>query len=334
MSEEIKNQLIYEIADELIQKFDVDVSMDILHIINKHLYNYDVTEKTTALIPLDSKTERIIKMYIGTKRLEGKSEKTLKQYYREMRLLLSFLNCSIEEVTTNGIKMYLMTMKTERNLKNSTVENMRSYLNAVFSWVAGEKFIDINPCATIAPIKIKKEIRKSFSDEELKIIKNFCKKNFKNLAIVNFLYSTGCRVSELCSANIKDIDFENKKAIVLGKGNKERYVYLSDEACESLIKYLRTRQDNNEALFLNRKKNRINPSGIRWILHNIENKTGVEDIHPHRFRRTLATNLLDEGMAIQDVSRLLGHTNVGTTQVYYYQTDKKVESEFRKYLEE
>lgn len=334
MSEEVKNQLIYEIAEELIQKFDAEISMDILHIVNKHLYNYDVIEKTTALIPFDSKTERIIKMYIGTKRLEGKSKTTLEQYYREIRLLLTFLNCSIEEVTTNGIKMYLMTMKTERNLKNSTVENKRSYLNAVFSWVTGEKFIDINPCASIAPIKIKKEIRKSFSDEELKIIKDSCKNRPRDLAIVNFLYSTGCRVSELCSTNINNIDFKNKKVIVLGKGNKERYVYLSEETCNSIIKYLKTRQDNNEALFLSIRKNRISDDGVRYILHNIEKRTGIENIHPHRFRRTLATNLLNKGMAIQDVSRLLGHTNVGTTQVYYYQTDKKVESEFRKYLEE
>lgn len=332
MSEEIKNQLIYEIAEELIQKFDSEISLDIVNIINKHLYNYDVVEKPTSLVPFDDKTERIIKMFIGTKRLEGKSENTLKQYYREIKLLLSFLNCSIEDVTTNGIKMYLMTMKTERNLQNSTVENMRSYLSAVFTWVANEKFIDYNPCLNIQPIKIKKEIRKSFTDKEMEKIKDFCKNNPKNLALINFLYSTGCRISELCSANIKDINFEDKSVIVLGKGNKERRVYLSEEACISLIEYLNTRKDKNEALFINNRKERINPGGVRWILHNIENKIGIEDIHPHRFRRTLATNLLDKGMAIQDVSKILGHANVSITQIYYYQTDKKVESEFRKFF--
>lgn len=225
-----------------------------------------------------------------------------------------------------------MTMKTERNLKNSTVENMRSYLNAVFSWVANEKLINSNPCANIVPIKIKKEIKKSFSIEELEIIKNFCKNDLKRLALINFLYSTGCRVSEVCSVNIKDLDFNNKQVIVLGKGNKERKVYLTEEACESLQKYLTTRKDGNEALFINSQKNRIAPGGIRWILHDIENKTGIENIHPHKFRRTLATNLLDNGMAIQDVSKILGHANIGITQQYYYHTDKKVEQEFRKYI--
>lgn len=332
MSEELKNQLIYEIADELIQKFDIEISQEILTIINKHLYNYDVIEKQTSLIPLDSKTERILKMYIGTKKLEGKSDKTLKQYYREIKLLLAFLNCPIEEVTTNGIKMYLMTMKTERNLKNSTVENMRSYLSTVFTWVANEKFINSNPCTSIVPIKIKKEIKRSFSAKELKIIKDFCKDNPKRLALINFLYSTGCRVSEVCSVNIKDINFDEKKLIVLGKGNKERVVYLTDETVESLKLYLKTRKDKNEALFLNNKNNRIAPGGIRWILNDISKKTGVENIHPHRFRRTLATDLLNKGMAIQDVSKVLGHANVSITQTYYYHTDEKVEKEFRRFI--
>lgn len=332
MSEEIKNQLIYEIADELMKKFDSEISKDILFIINKHLYNYDVIEKPTSLMVLDSKTEKILKLFIGTKKLEGKSEKTLKQYYREIKLLLSFLNCSIEEVTTNGVKIYLMTMKTERNLKNSTVENMRSYLSAVFSWVANEKFIDSNPCATIVPIKIKQEVKKSFTKEELNTIKDYCKNDIKNLALINFLYSTGCRISEVCALNIKDINFKDKQVIVLGKGNKERKVYLTDETCDSLKKYLETRKDDNEALFINTKNARINPNGVRWSLHKIEDKTGVENIHPHRFRRTLATDLLNNGMAIQDVSKLLGHANVGITQRYYYHTDQKVETEFRKFI--
>lgn len=332
MSENIKNQLICEIAEELIQKFNYEISNEVVNIINKHLYNYDVIEKSTSLVALDSKTVKILKMYIGTKKLEGKSEKTLKQYYREIRLLLAFLNCPINEVTTNGIRRYLMTMKSERNLKNSTVENMRSYLNAIFSWVANEKLISSNPCANIVPIKIKKEMKKSFSIEELETIKNFCKNDLKRLALINFLYSTGCRVSEVCSVNIKDLDFNNKQVVVLGKGNKERKVYLTEEACEILQKYLATRKDDNEALFINLQKNRIAPGGIRWILHDIENKTGIENIHPHRFRRTLATNLLDNGMAIQDVSKILGHANISITQQYYYHTDKKVEQEFRKYI--
>ena len=333
MSETLKTQLIYEIAEELIQKFDVDVSKEILNIINKHLYNYDVIKKQTSLIVLDTTSEKLLKMYLGTKRLEGRSEYTLKQYYREIRLLLAFLNCSIEEVTTNGVKMYLMTMKVERNLQNSTVENMRSYLNAVFSWMKKENFIENNPVERIAPIKIKKDIKKSFSEEELKIIKDFCKNHPRNLALVNFLYSTGCRVSEVSSVNIKDINFNEKKLIILGKGNKERIVYLTDEAVQSIQDYLRTREDNNEALFLSdKKKNRLSPNSIRWILTNISEKTGVENIHPHRFRRTLATNLLNNGMAIQDVSKILGHSNISVTQTYYYHIDLKVEKEYRKFI--
>ena len=210
---------------------------------------------------------------------------------------------------------------------------MRSYLNAVFSWMKKENFIENNPVERIAPIKIKKDIKKSFSEEELEIIKDFCKNHPRNLALVNFLYSTGCRVSEVSSVNIKDINFNEKKLIILGKGNKERIVYLTDEAVQSIQDYLRTREDNNEALFLSdKKKNRLSPNSIRWILTNISEKTGVENIHPHRFRRTLATNLLNNGMAIQDVSKILGHSNISVTQTYYYHIDLKVEKEYRKFI--
>lgn len=244
MSEVEKNQLMYEIAEDLIKKFNTEISNDILNIINKHLYNYNITKKSTSMIVFDDKTERILKIFIGTKKLEGKSERTLKQYYREIKLLLAFLGCSMEDVTSNGIKFYLMTMKTERNLANSTVENMRSYLSAVFSWAAQESFIKINPCMSIVPIKVEIKIRESFTRDELDLIKEYCSKDLKRKALVSFLYSTGCRVSEVCSVNIKDIDFENQTLIISGKGSKERRVYLSEESCRDLKEYLNSREDN------------------------------------------------------------------------------------------
>lgn len=333
MSEQVKNRLAYEIAEELVQKFDKEIAQEVMYIINKHLYNYDITDKSTSLVLHDDFTEKILKIFIGTKKLEGKAEGTLQHYYRYTRLLVTFLNCSIKDVTTDGIKLYLMTMKMEHNLQNSTVENMRCYINAVFSWMAKEDYISKNPCAKIAPIKIPEKIRESFSSEEMKLIKSYCKDNARNFALINFLYSTGMRVSELCSVNIEDIDFQNKQLIITGKGNKQRKVYLTDETCQTIKNYLNTRTDNNKALFVNYKKNRITDDGVRWILHSIENKTGIKNIHPHRFRRTLATDLLNKGMPIQDVAKLLGHSNVKVTQKYYYHTDKKVEIEFRKYME-
>lgn len=332
MSETLKNQLIYEIADDLIKKFDAEISNDIINIINKHLYNYEIIEKPTSLIIFDDKTEKILKMFIGTKKLEGRSDNTLKQYYREIKLLLSFLNCSIEEVTTGGVKLYLMTMKTERNLQNSTLETMRCYINSLFSWAFNENFIKNNPCSTIAPIKAPKKVRESFQEEEIELMKQACKNDYKRLALIDFLYATGCRVSEVCSVNISDIDFKNKTLIILGKGNKERRVYLTSESCDSLQRYLATRNDDNEALFLNSKKNRLAPGGIRWILKDLEIKTNINNIHPHRFRRTLATDLLNKKMPIQDVAKLLGHSKVETTQKYYYHQDQKVETEYRNIL--
>lgn len=240
MSEQVKNRLAYEIAEELVQKFDKEIAQEVMYIINKHLYNYDITDKSTSLVLHDDFTEKILKIFIGTKKLEGKAEGTLQHYYRYTRLLVTFLNCSIKDVTTDGIKLYLMTMKMEHNLQNSTVENMRCYINAVFSWMAKEDYISKNPCAKIAPIKIPEKIRESFSSEEMKLIKSYCKDNARNFALINFLYSTGMRVSELCSVNIEDIDFQNKQLIITGKGNKQRKVYLTDETLSNykkLFKY-------------------------------------------------------------------------------------------------
>lgn len=167
----------------------------------------------------------------------------------------------------------------------------------------------------------------------MKAIKEACKNNTRDLALVNFLYSTGCRISEAASVKIDDIDFDNKKLIVLGKGNKQRVVYLTKEACDTLTDYIAERDDNNNALFLSFRGKPLTPSSFRDILHRIEDRSGVENIHPHRFRRTLATDLLNKGMAIQDVSKILGHANISVTQRYYYHLDEKVENEFRIYLE-
>lgn len=333
MLDNSKEQFILQVAEDLINKFDANITSEVIDILNIHLNDYEIHRKLSPLSSLDEKTSNILKIFIGSKKLEGRSENTLKQYYREIRLCLDFLQCPIDEVTASGVKTYLTTMKMERNLQNSTLENMRQYLNAVFSWAVNEELIQKNPIKKIAPIKCEYKVRPSFNQEEMKIIKDYCKDNLRNFALINFLYSTGCRVSEICSVNIQDIDFNNNQLIVLGKGNKQRTVFLNNEAVESLKNYLRTRTDNCKALFLSNKKKRITDSGIRHILKTIEEKTGVKDIHPHRFRRTLATDLLDKGMGIQNVAFILGHSNISTTQKYNYQTTEKIKSEFNKHFQ-
>lgn len=335
MSELIKNEFLYEVAEELIQKFDQEISQDILNIINRHLYKYDIVEKeSSALLSFDSKTEYYLKIYVGTKRLEGKSEKTLRQYYREIRLLLTFLGgCPIEKVTTNGVKLYLMDYERRKKSSKFNVRKYESIFKCSFYLVCQWKDYWIKSLSRYCSYKNCKKVRESFSPEELDKIRESCKNNIRNLVIVNFLYSTGCRVSELCSINISDLNFEKKYVIILGKGSKERKVYLTDELCDILKKYLETRDDDNPALFISQKrKQRLSDDGIRSILHSLEAESGVKNIHPHRFRRTLATDLLNKGMPIQDVAKLLGHSKIETTQAYYYHTDDKVEAEFRKYI--
>ena len=227
------------------------------------------------------------------------------------------------------IKFYLMNKKEQDNLQNVSLENYRACLSAVFSWLAQEEMIPVNPCAKIARIKVEQKVREAFTHEEMDIIRNIAaSKNKKLRAIIEFLYSTGCRISEAVALDITDVKFETREVIVHGKGNKDRKVYLSDLAIETLKDYLNTRTDSNPALFINRYSDRISDNGVRRILSNLEPLCNVGKIHPHKFRRTLATDLLNEDINIQDVARILGHANVRVTQKYYDHKDSKVKKEF------
>ena len=220
--------------------------------------------------------------------------------------------------------------KEQRKVKNRTLDNMRKVLSSFFSWLHDEEFLPRNPCRAVKSIKYDKVIRLPLSGEDMEKLKNACR-NARDIALVHFLHATGCRVSEVVSVDVTDVDFQKRELVVYGKGGKERTVYLTPVAAMYLEKYLQTRKDNNKALFTGKGSSRLKKNGIEAVMKRLGERAGVNNVHPHRFRRTLATELIARGAALQDVQMILGHEDIRTTQVYVYVDKKNVKNTYDKY---
>lgn len=326
---DIREQIIDKILLELKNRVSSEVNTVVQDILITELNKYEVTERCTDLAVVDDSAEIMLKKFVVTKCVEGLSENTVRRYVDENKKLIDFLNKPLNEITTFDIRFYLASRR-KVGVSNRTLDGMRRCYSSFFGWLYREGLIDKNPCLGLAQIKYKKQVKKPFTAVELEKIRMCCKTK-RDLALVSFLYSTGCRVSEVSKLNISDIDFESQECIVVGKGNKERTVYLSDVAMMHLQEYLYDRKDSSEALFSGKGTERLGKTGIEALLKRIEDKIDVEDIHPHRFRRTLATNLLDRGMNIQDVAEILGHSDLKTTQIYCFISKDNVKTAYKKY---
>lgn len=324
-----RSEIVQKVVQVLIGKVDEDVIDMVQDTLIIQLNAYELTERCTEVAVRDDTAEGKLNKYIATKRVEGKSEKTLRRYREQDMALLNFLGKPLEKITTDDIRFYLSVKRQRDKLKNSTLDGMRRCYNSFFDWLMAERIIPYNPCAAISQIKSTKIIRKPFSPYEIDKIRRACD-NLRDLALVDFLYSTGCRVSEVASLDISDIDFSRRECIVLGKGDKQRTVYLNEVAAENLQDYLNSRKDFEDALFVGKGK-RMGKGGIEALVKRLGKKAGVENAHPHRYRRTLATNLLNRGMNIQDVAAILGHADLKTTQVYCYISQVNVKSAYCKY---
>lgn len=326
---DIRAQIINKVLLELNEKISNEVNTLIQDVLVVELNKYEVTEKCTDLTIADNSSEIMLKKFVVTKCVEGLSESTIRRYVDENKKLINFLNKPLGDITTFDIRFYLASRR-KNGVSNRTLDGMRRCYSSFFGWLYKEGLTDKNPCLGLAQIKYKKQVKKPFTAVDLEKIRMCCK-NKRDLALVSFLYSTGCRVSEVSKLNIDDIDFESQECVVIGKGNKERTVYLSDVAMMHLQEYLNERKDTLEALFIGKGTERLGKTGIEALLKRIEKQIDVEDIHPHRFRRTLATNLLDRGMNIQDVAEILGHSDLKTTQIYCYISKDNVKTAYKKH---
>lgn len=307
----------------------VEVYNALQDVLSVELNKYELTERCTEVATVDNSPDNLLKTFAVVKSLEGIADTTIDRYMRENKKLLDFLNMPIEDIKTNDIRVYIASRR-KAGVSNRTLDGMRRCYSSFFGWLQKEELIVRNPCAALKQIKYRKEIKKPFSAIELEKIRMGCETK-RDLALVSFLYSTGCRVSEVARLNMSDIDFETQEVNVIGKGDKERTVYLTDVAIMHLREYLIERRDFSEALFTGKGTTRLGKSGIRAILKRIEQKTGVKNVHPHRFRRTLATDLLNRGMSVQDVAEILGHADIKTTMIYCCINQTNVKNAYKKY---
>ena len=272
-------------------------------------------------------------VYIAAKRVEGCSDKTLHYYEASITNALNSIQKPVRQITTDDLRLYLDTYQQRNNAGKVTIDNIRRVLSSFFSWLEDEDYILKSPVRRIHKLKTGKTVKETYSDEALEIMRDHAE-NIRDLAIIDLLASTGMRVGELVQLNREDIDFENRECIVFGKGDKERKVYFDARAKIHLQNYVNSRSDDNPALFVTllHPYNRLKISGVEIRLRELGRKLNIPKVHPHKFRRTLATMAIDKGMPIEQVQHLLGHQSIDTTMVYAQVNQSNVKNSHRKYI--
>lgn len=275
----------------------------------------------------------LIDRFIAAKKIEGCSDKTISYYKSTLSRMQNKLDIHTTHVTTDDLRQYLADYQKINNCSKTNIDNIRRILSSFFSWLEEENYILKSPMRRIHKIKTDKTIKETYSDEALEVLRDNTT-NLRDLAIVDLLASTGMRVGELVKLNISDIDFDNRECIVFGKGSKERPVYFDARTKIHLKNYILSRTDDNPALFvsLNRPNNRLEISGVEIRLRELGKTLGIKKVHPHKFRRTLATRAIDKGMPVEQVQRLLGHAKIDTTMHYAMVDQNNVKISHRKYI--
>ena len=272
-------------------------------------------------------------LYLNAKKIEGCSERTIIYYGTTLDHFFGVVKESVRKVTTERIRAYLADYQKINNCSNATVDNIRRNISSFFSWMEEEDHILKSPMHRIHKIKTVKQVKEVISDEVIEKLRDTCKCS-RDLAMLDLLYSTGMRVGELVKLNKSDVNFEERECIVFGKGDKERRVYFDAKAKLHLLVYLKERNDDNPALFvtLDSPHNRLKISGVEIRLRELGRSIDVANIHPHKFRRTMATRAIDKGMPIEQVQKILGHSQIDTTMRYAIVNQNNVKSAHRKYI--
>lgn len=277
--------------------------------------------------------KEFMEMFLTAKKIEGCSERTIK-YYRVTTIhLLNYLKEPIRKVTTETMRQYLVDYQKINNCGKTTIDNIRRNISSFFSWLEEEDYILKSPMRRIHKIKTKKKVKNIISDEEIEKLRDSCD-NIRDTAMVDLLYSTGIRVGELVRLNREDINFSERECAVFGKGDKERKVYFDAKAKIHLEKYLQSRTDTNPALFvtLDKPHDRLKISGVEIRLRQLGRKLKIEKVHPQKFRRTMATRAIDKGMPIEQVQKILGHSQIDTTMQYAIVNQNNVKASHRRYI--
>lgn len=330
----MKNQLISEISRQMIPYLDNAQMEQLQEVLKFCLWNVSVTEMPNAEQQVQKETnEELLEMFLSAKRVEGCSEKTLRYYETSVKRLFTSVDSHVTHMTTDELRNYLSRYQQQTQCSKGNIDNIRRIMSSFFAWLEDENYILKSPVRRIHKIRSAKTVKETYTDEALETMRDQCG-NLRDLAMIDLLASTGMRVGELVRLNREDIDFENRECVVFGKGSKERPVYFDARTKIHLKNYLDSREDDNQALFVSLLSpfNRLEISGVEVRLRKLGRKLGITKVHPHKFRRTLATRAIDKGMPIEQVQQLLGHAKIDTTMQYAMVSQNNVKISHRKFI--
>lgn len=320
------DERIVNVLNEMAEYLSISQMKKLQEVILKNFSEGEIEKQNIS-------NEDYLKLFLNSKRIEGCSGRTIKYYQSTINHFLTQIEISVRKVTTEEIREYLANYQKINNCSNVTVDNVRRNISSFFSWLEEEDYILKSPMKRIHKIKTRTVVKNVISDESIEKLRDNCNCS-RDLAIIDLLYSTGIRVGELVNLDITDVNLDARECVVYGKGDKERRVYFDAKAKVHLQKYLEERTDTNSALFitLDSPHERLKISGVEIRLRRLGRKLGIDRIHPHKFRRTMATRAIDKGMPIEQVQKLLGHSQIDTTMQYAMVNQSNVKTSHQKYM--
>ncbi len=327
----MREELISEVVQRMLPYLDNKQLADLQSNLNQVLQRYDVELIKGGNSENDS--QELVEKFISAKRVEGCSEKTLKYYLATIESMTCSLEKDVRIIQTEDLRKYLTDYQMQNGSSKVTIDNIRRILSSFFAWLEDEDYIIKSPVRRIHKVKTVSNIKETYTDEELELMRDNCEE-LRDLAIVDMLASTGMRIGEMVLLNRNDLDFNERECIVLGKGSKERIVYFDARTKLHLQEYLKSRVDENPALFVTLRApyKRIQIGGIESRLRELGKSLKISRVHPHKFRRTLATMAIDKGMPIEQLQRLLGHQRIDTTLQYAMVKQSNVKIAHKKYI--
>lgn len=327
----MRKELIADVMQRMLPYLDNAQMKQLEQAMENVLQNYEITGINTGFAEEDNKT--LLDAFLSSKRIEGCSEKTLKYYRTTLETMLASLEKNVRRVFTEDLRTYLTEYQNRNQCSKVSIDNIRRILSSFFAWLEDEDYIVKSPVRRIHKVKTATCIKETYTDENLERMRDNCE-NLRDLAIIDMLASTGMRIGEMVLLNRRDINFNERECVVFGKGDKERVVYFDARTKLHLQEYLEGRQDKNPALFVSLKApyERVKIGGIETRLREIGKKLNIIKVHPHKFRRTLATMAIDKGMPIEQLQRLLGHQRIDTTLQYAMIKQSNVKIAHKKYI--
>ena len=325
----MKQQIIIDVMQQMLPHLDNAQMQKLQKVLEYTLHGCEIT----VLEENDNDNSKLVESFISAKGIEGCSEKTLKYYRTTIETMLISVDKSIRYIQTEDLRSYLINYQNEKQSSRVTIDNIRRILSSFFSWLEDEDYILKSPVRRIHKVKTATNIKETYPDEDLEKMRDNCTER-RDLAIIDMLASTGMRVGEMVLLNRNDIDFNERECIVLGKGSKERVVYFDARTKIHLQDYLRSRTDDNPALFVSLKSpyERLKIGGVEVRLREFGKQLGLQRVYPHKFRRTLATTAIDKGMPIEQLQQLLGHRKIDTTLQYAMVKQSNVKLAHKKYI--